>query len=74
MKSIIKSRTKTDTGLEVSMVDHWLDNNEMWVTLKDIDGHFQEIIVASAKNATTARKRAINKLKKVISHLEQMDF
>jgi len=63
-----------DTKLKVSMEDHWLEDGEMWVTLNDCEnGKDSKVILAVSKNATSSRKKAIKKLKKVIATLEEMD-
>jgi hypothetical protein len=63
-----------DTKVKAHMVDHWLHDGEMWVTLTDgYNGMDERIILAVGKNATTARSKAIKKLKNIIKTLEEMD-
>jgi hypothetical protein len=65
---------QADTKLKVFMSDKWLDDEEMLVYLNDFEnGRNEKIILAVADSGTTARKRAIKKLKKVIKELELMD-
>jgi hypothetical protein len=65
---------QADTKLKVFMSDKWLDDGEMLVYLNDFEnGRNEKIILAVADSGTTARKRAIKKLKKVIEELELMD-
>ena len=63
-----------DTKLKVSMKDLWTEEGEMRVMLHDGgNGLDRDIILACAKTATTARNKAISKLKTIIKKLENMD-
>lgn len=56
----------------IYMVDRWLDNGEMWVEIHDgEEGLNRSIILANARTATAARRKAKRTLLRMVRELEK---
>ena len=57
---------------EIYMVDRWIEEGEMWVEIHDgEEGLNRSVIVANAKTATAARRRAKRILLRLVKELEK---
>lgn len=61
-----------DTRPTIGMVDRYIDDREMWVTVHDgEEGFKQSILLACARSATAARRKAKRKLLRMVRELEK---
>ena len=57
---------------KIYMVDRWLEEGEMWVEVHDgYEGLNRSVIVANARTATAARRKAKRTLLKLVRELEK---
>ena len=61
-----------DTRPIIGMVDRYIGDREIWVTVHDGEGGFnRSILLACARNATTARLKAKRKFLSMVRVLEK---